>query len=134
MQKQFKEVAHLYIGCEVQTKIRRATGSGQPMKMLKGVLKEVDLGMSGLGILLEDEKDSCNYEYLKASTLKPLLRPISSLTEQEGLHLHNLYSDTAHPRVNQAATTAYLLSLGVDLFGLIEAGLAIDKTTLNKTA
>lgn len=42
--------------------------------------------------------------------------------------------DSSQMKVNQFKYTVWLLKHGFDLFGLIEAGLAIDKTTLtNKT-
>lgn len=78
------EIAALYIGCEVQTKIRVATEKGKPMQKLKGELLEVDLGMkSKLGIHLENEPDKCNYRYLTCADVKLILRPLYSMTESE---------------------------------------------------
>jgi hypothetical protein len=72
----------------------------------------------------------------------PILRPLSGLTEQEcikansfgkgGLdldeNLKGYYTNTAC--FFDPEEFKYLLSIGIDLFGLIPAGLAIDKTTL----
>ena len=52
--------------------------------------------------------------------IKPILRPFSSLTEEEKNQLVNF----------QSKQWMYLLELGIDLFGLIESGQAIDSTTL----
>lgn len=85
------EIAALYIGCSVQTKIRRTTKSGEPMKKLKGELLEVDLGIKAkLGVHLEDEPDKCCYEYLNCSDVKLILRPISSITNAERKELIGL--------------------------------------------
>lgn len=83
-----------------------------------------------------------DYDMLKnADWIKPLLRPLSDITEEElddctilSADMMNIISDPfskermivefeCNARVNK-----YLLSKGFDLFGLIEDGLAIDKT------
>lgn len=87
--------------------------------------------------------------------IKPILRPLSDMTEEEKLEFQELCHlekeslgcitvswdvltekielGTAHlTNVFQwTIGVKYLLSKHFDLFGLIEAGLAIDKTTLN---
>ncbi len=76
-----QDYAHLYIGCKVQTKYRVETESMQPMKQLKGILKEVDLSISTYGILLENETNPNELTYL--DDFKLILRPLSSMTDDE---------------------------------------------------
>ena len=64
--------------------------------------------------------------------IKPILRPLSDMTEEEMREKHEAYLSAckslgllAH---GTAADTRYLLSHHFDLFGWIPAGLAIDKT------
>jgi hypothetical protein len=74
----------------------------------------------------------------KRKSFKPILRPLSDLTEEEMDYVvenHGLVNRGQSPdifvigwRSFQPETFMYLLKQGFDLFGLIEAGLAIDKT------
>lgn len=64
------------------------------------------------------------------------LRPLSDMTEDEKRKwrslMHKQYSGGAGHTgyLENPESFRYLLSKGFDLFGLIEAGLAIDKTTI----
>jgi len=71
------------------------------------------------------------------STVKPILRPLSDMTEEEDKECHNIMFGEFAEKVKdkyiihyEGKKIAYLLSKHFDLFGWIEAGLAIDKTTL----
>lgn len=74
-----------------------------------------------------------------AIKFKPILRPLTDITQEEcdiyNSKSNTLYSlaDLKNQIIQEASTTQYLLSRGFDLFGLIEEGLAIDKTTLPKS-
>lgn len=65
-----------------------------------------------------------------------ILRPLSDITEKEVEDLRfNMPGGVTVPNDRQALDITphqvkYLLSLGFDLFNLIDEGLAIDKTTL----
>jgi len=74
---------------------------------------------------------------------KPILRPLSDMTEGEHSDFENIsfsedtknweYDEELKMSIGESTEFnrfAYLLSKHFDLFGLIEAGLAIDKTTL----
>ena len=77
--------------------------------------------------------------------IKLLLRRIESLTNDEVYHYFNSISSEKYIRDQlhvikrnmidligmTPARFHYLLSLGIDLFGLIDAGLAVDAATLN---
>lgn len=70
----------------------------------------------------------------KARQVTPLLRPLSSMTEDEAIEHQKLTrfnqrEDWAFIK-SQAEATKYLLSRGIDLFALIEKGEAIDSTKL----
>lgn len=150
--KQLKDYLHLYLGCEVETCMRKAQGEGKPMKKLHGTLMEVDLGMDDkAGILMEDETDKSNYEYFRYSDIKPLLRPLSSINKEDvklldkavfGIYDNSNYAiieykDVLLPRYPTSARPAFptyvriineLRKMGFDCDNLIEAGLAINKT------
>lgn len=105
MEKNTKDYLHLYLGCEAywQEEGYKSTYS-----------RPIDFDM------LRD-----------ADWIKPILRPLSSMTEEEGNELemmgHNAVVNKFEINQFHAARTRYLLSKGFDLFGLIEAGLAIEK-------
>jgi hypothetical protein len=66
---------------------------------------------------------------------KIVLRPLSDMNIVEKGYYKSLGSDTGTTfgdYILQAERTKYLLSKGFDLFGLIDSGLAISKTTLTK--
>lgn len=75
--------------------------------------------------------------------IKPILRPLSDMTEEERLYLCQMFPEKTFTMVdyiiknittltlnNSFEITRYLLKQGFDLFGLIESGLAIDKTKM----
>ncbi len=81
------------------------------------------------------------YERFLKDGYKPILRPLSDMTEEEMEQIWHadepksiLQMEYKDGRVRKVALcserTKFLLSKGFDIFGLIEAGLAIDKTTL----
>ena len=82
--------------------------------------------------------NECNIE-----TIKPYLRPMSSMTTEELMHYHDLCarSDVAHYEFSELGTEIeyndtwesidYLNSIHVDYRGLIPMGLAIEVTKEN---
>ncbi len=149
---EIQNVIHLYLGVEVQTNFRVETTAGQPLKKLKGVLKEIDLGMAGgLGVLLENESDKCNYKYFQATEIKPFLRDLSDMTKEELLEYGEmftpefnaseedtigalksikknginafLFEETSLPKI--ALTVLWFTKKQFDVFGLIENEKAI---------
>lgn len=68
--------------------------------------------------------------------IKIFLRPLSDMTdeEKETEIIANPWHTTHRQKqaYREAERTLYLLSKHFDLFGLIDAGLAIDKTTISK--
>ena len=69
----------------------------------------------------------------QVSKVRLLLRPLSDMTEEERCEVSTLVPPDESPYwvKNIAEVTKWYLDRGFDLFGLIEAGLAIDKTDRN---
>lgn len=120
--KDRKDYLHLYLGCDIRNNI-----TGTIVKLNSGWLHELR---------------SNSYEL---NDWKLILRPLSDMTEEEAKDCHNLTTIQksidgkdviGYYRENEPFLEpiqfAFLLSKHFDLFGLIDAGLAIDKTTLNK--
>lgn len=106
----------------------------------------------------ETSSSNNHWFFLNEDSITPILRPLSDMTEEESERLlreHNFYSrhTIMHPEFYRGAIhfkviysgqhrrwpkkirphetpemVLYLLKQGFDLFGLIENGLAIDKT------
>lgn len=110
---QLKDVLHLYLGCEVKNLANETF-------ILTPSLIEAILGLN--------------------LSFKPILRPLSDMSDNERdkyVHLHSYPKKNSEQSFSNQLTvvdaecTAYLLSKHFDLFGLIESGQAIDKTTLS---
>lgn len=155
--KELKDYLHLYLGCEVELNNGGSKVYNRKLVAVGGVDDELycklRLGKAGKGQLVHGI-------FLKEGRVKPLLRPLSDMTEEEmrgwaliaaprenmtddyikkshedflkqvskkGLDAFEVNSGEFHLAFE---LTHYLLSLHFDLFGLIESGLAIDKTKL----
>lgn len=132
----FKDVAHLYIGCTCEVEAFGRTF----VEHIQGI-KYGRLLIGGKAI---DLNSYDNY--------KPILRPITDMTEAEGEELLkvaqegwdaiakgeaiHLDLEVPHTRKRfaylsqQFCEMTYMTSKGFDLFGLIESGEAIDATKL----
>lgn len=112
MKKELKDYLHLYLGCSV--------------KWYNGKI----------ATLIDTDKTNCNiYDVVKYHTgienIKPILRPLSDMTEEEEMEWRNISGGNQSPTLKESAEEIrWFLSKHFDLFGLIEAGLAIDKTKL----
>ena len=128
-QKKLEDYLHFYLGCKV-----KHAAFTKPLK-----LKSV--GVNG-GTISGLDFGEIHFD-LRAKNIKPLLRPLSSMTEEEMKECGNMIYDYSNdPDLNiwewrdfeiGLAPEQYhwLLSKGFDLFGLIEAGLAIDSSKVN---
>lgn len=123
MKTEFKEVAHLYLGCEVKE------NSGLERTLfLKKVTNGNPSNIVEVGVALV----SWNMYFTE---IKPILRPLSDMTEVErtmfdGMHLS--YSETKWPFIGiEPQQFTWLLKQDFDLFNLIESGQAIDRSTLS---
>lgn len=136
----------LYLGCECET------GSWFPKFIGTRVLIAVDIATDQVRINFGEGEDQ---HWLPCRDVKPTLRPLSNITKEEIADLFEVkgtilrgnydhpffqiqYNDLnglsrfEHRYITQLspAQVVFLLGKHFDLFGWIEAGLAIDKTKL----
>jgi hypothetical protein len=141
--KKIEDYAHLYLGCPVLLESEMYGVGGKPDKIHER--------------LVVIDKHGCEGEkhILYEGDFKLILRPLSDMTEEEALEVvritrpnaelvkykegcwwsfrdpndGTIYKWRKHPlEYLTPEQTRILLSKGFDLFGLIEAGLALDKT------
>ena len=117
METKFKDVAHLYIGCEL------AIEDSERKCKLAGINYS-----DGFSI-----NDEYNFRFKKYFPFKPLLRPLLDMTKEERDYVFSFEKGYDELKFIEslsvdAKITSYLLSKGFDLFGLIESGEAIDLT------
>lgn len=123
-----------------------------------GVIDTIALHNTVL-VTFEDDEDgeACDFP---CDEVNPILRKLSSLTEDEAVRIYEILSGkpAITPKVNggyssmleylhsdtnyrfkeitflcgHPQTWQYLLSIGIDLFGWIDADLAIDKATIEQ--
>lgn len=146
--KQLKDYLHLYFGCEIGIEnsggvIQKFIFRGLRPKFDENIKVEVNQ------LLLEspnDQSDPLNeptamfWEW--PNKCKPILRPLSDMKVEEMQECGNMIYDFSNDEelnkwqpsdfeIGLAPEQFYwLLSKHFDLFGLIEAGLAIDKTKI----
>lgn len=129
--KDIRQYLHFYLGCDAFVFLDEVITDG----WLKKQLKE----QPNLRYSIRIEAGSLGY--ILYNGYKPILRPLSDMTEEEmnecwfnmegSVEVRCEYKDGGVKRFDSTpAQVRYLLSRGFDLFGLIPAGLAIDKTKL----
>jgi len=139
-EKNIKDYLHLYIGCDVMVDL---TPQAQPKKgKLIGVF--FDVWHWTISLYTETAQVEFGFkskQFYKLTQIKPILRLLSSATDDEKkeyetlqgvrcawddkciIHTHNYLIDMGSPHVWRWA-----LSKGFDLFGLIDDGLALNGT------
>jgi hypothetical protein len=117
---ELKDYLHLYLGCDGELLSKKPYGS--PKRTIIKLSAE---------LLDRLEKLPSMHSF------RPILRPLSDMTEVEATELEairGIDKKIPCPHFNNIHQTKhgeqlrYLLSKRFDLFGLIESGLAIDKT------
>jgi hypothetical protein len=125
-----EDIIHHYLGCEVmvrgEVKKFAAIDTSMGRVEIEGTITDEESGFYG-----EDESES--FPFKELSQVKPILRKLEDMTEEE-------YDDLCFIReasfkendtlLRKAACTTYLLSKGFDVHQLIENNQAIDKSTL----
>lgn len=106
MEKKIEDYLHLYMGCACEIR--------------DGIAFIVDIITPSTIIGVNERKWK----------VKPVLRPLSDMTNEELEHMTDATRRNKSMIYQHAERTAYLLSQGFDLFGLIESRLAIDKKTI----
>jgi hypothetical protein len=123
--KNIKDYLHLYIGCQCQ--MMGQEDETQTFK-LTGVSFDDTQNVWWAYFAATEEM------YAVIEDVFPILRPLADITEDEAKEGRKMFSNMADSDYSQgeiwAAQTRHWLSKGFDLFGLIESGLAIDKTKL----
>lgn len=156
------QILAMYLGCEVRYQYSDGTES---LPLLQWSLHSID--RDGFTVI-KDKYNQAVHSLLSENRVKPILRPLSSMTEEEKKELYKLVFgraftgdnisrwDEGKPqarwvlwsgldrlfiyddgdiyadidlhfhRVDKAQMVLYLLSKRFDIFGLIEAGLAIE--------
>lgn len=124
--KDIKDYLHLYLGC-------RALLPNGKIDTLDYVEIEQGVYFPSKGTDTED------FGHNLLSEVKPILRPLSDMTEEEMLEAvsigglfyrgESVKAFIANWTCYSGEVTRYLLSKSFDLFNLIPEGLAIDSTT-----
>lgn len=153
--KELKDYMHLYFGCRVQyegilngeeLKKERKENEGDCFFIPKvkevrgvkiGILKSIETNVSNSTIKCRIGRKGLQTHYGNGN-FKLILRPLSDITDEEKKRIgfdaykvlrgSNSLPAFSESKVWAAEQTAFLLSKHFDLFGLIEAGLAIDAT------
>ena len=135
--RELKDYAPFYLGCKVI-----GTYDNKPRK---GYLTGVNNGGYDCEIQFFEEDGINVFEHPVFNTIdeiKLTLRPLPDMTKEEKIEMVLLFDDQfvlgqegkyAWRATFFPSMFEYLLSKHFDLFGLIEAGLAIDKTTLKQS-
>lgn len=123
--RDIRQYLHLYIGCQVEAIVHYQTTS----RRVQGKLVGVDNGIPILRL-----KDINGIEWdndYKTNEITLILRPLSSMTEEERNELRALQpaGEDMFWVKNLGIPAFYMLSKGFDLFGLIDSGLAIELKT-----
>jgi hypothetical protein len=108
--RDIKDYLHLYLGCEAMHGDRKIV-------------------VCGLNINSYYIQNILNEDTLRISDIKPILRPLSSLTNEERTERGKAIIQYGKEFID-AEYHRWMLSKGFDIFNLIPEGLAIDKTTL----
>ena len=113
--KDIKDYLHLYLGQQCLIKLVFEEGYSSP----------VTLSIDCLRAALFDEGNQDHIDVML------LLRPLLSMTDEERVQRGREVTRYGRAFI-EAEYHRWMLSNGFDLFGLIEAGLAIDATTLKE--
>ena len=121
IEKNIKDYLNLYLGCEVMHRNEKGLleAVSKRMNVWDGFISFGDFG-----------------SWYGMSEIKPILRPLSDMTDEEKNDFELWSFEIMKEDLNQVQRNAlkikWYLYNHFDLFGLIEAGLAIDKTTIKK--
>ena len=142
----------LYLGCEVYAEVPTASGTVHVRRgRFVGIRPAEKRRINPITVDIETESGGVIDMYFLPEQVKPILRPLSDMTEEEAREmwskcygefdggkclLHLTATVDADERndsefdiiLGYPDAWRYLLSQHFDLFGWIDAGLAIDKT------
>lgn len=121
--KEIKDYLHLYLGCDC---IVSNPLINSETKRVVSVNKDTEQ----CEIYYWNEPHLDGEKVHPIEDIKPILRPLSDMTEEEGVEIFWQPVKGENFSIKTGQEFKQLLDKHFDLFGLIEAGLAIDKTTL----
>lgn len=131
MEKRIEDYLHLYLGCSVMVEQLKNNSNNTANKtILAGPYKliAVDLGDNNRVIKLD------GYTPVATDTIKPVLRPLRDMTEDEAIEFGWMRLFTLEHFIEKMYNPdafAHLLARHFDLLNLIEEGLAVDATKVN---
>lgn len=131
MEKRIEDYLHLYLGCSVMVEQLKNKSNNTTKILLSGPYKliAVDLSDNNRVIKLDD------YTPVATDTIKPVLRPLSNMTEDEAIEFGWMRLFTLEHFIEKKMYNpdafAHLLARHFDLLNLIEEGLAVDATKMN---
>lgn len=115
-EKKIEDYLHLYIGCEAKV-------PGSTIRITGVIIDRWEFSNHGIKPILRKISDISEIEFEAAKSIS---------NWDKNTTIDNFEDEFIHGGDNNTEIFRYLLSCDFDLFGLIESGLAIDKTTLDK--
>ena len=110
MDKRIEDYLHLYLGCQYRWMNKNGSMGGNSRTLSPTAILRF---------------------YNKEINIIPVLRKLEDITEEEQAEADRIHDDDNNRSPMGAQLPFYLLLKYFDLFGLIPAGLAIDKTKMN---
>lgn len=105
--------------------------------ILRGV---IDRSENGILLEVTDKLSVMGVKYTTVHYIKPILRPLSDMTDAEVIIAHDMrlewrdkdgVSFLHNDMMRDSRQTTWLIRQGFDVFGWIDSGLAIDKTKIS---
>ena len=132
MEKRIEDYLNLYLGCNIMVEQLKNNGNNTANKtVLAGPYKLVAVSISGNNRLIQLD----GYTPVATDTIKPVLRPLSDMTEEEAIDFGWMRLFTLEhfidKKLYKPESFAHLLARQFDLLNLIEEGLAMDATKMN---
>jgi len=129
METKTQDYLHLYLGCEVMVEsVAPFNDNNAGNSRIKGPFTLVAVGIMEQRVHVKLD----GYTVTASDIIKPILRPLSDITEEEATECGWMELFTiehfAEKKLYRPTSFHYLLKRGFDLLDLIETGLAIDKT------
>ena len=135
MSKEIKDYLHLYLGCEVMTlegqgRLAEITRSSNCSDRVCIFFKYTVCKIYEADGSHDKVISNAHHYYFGSDDIKPILRPLSKMKKKENKELAEIIGLDTDKEVHiwTPDQFVWLLKKGFDLFGLIESGLAIDKT------
>jgi hypothetical protein len=126
MEKQLKDYLHLYIGCKIIWGDKNSPHVGT-LVGLEGACTTENY-RAEIATRIEDKRHHYQCFSPKVNQCLLVLRPLSDFKEAEADYVSPFALEGKPSIMVNADLTRHFCSLGIDCFGLIEAGLAIDAT------